>query len=145
MPSFSIGTQFESARITAKFYKGERSNIYNDAGTVVNACHTINVSDAKNNTFARELGRYLDTRRNAIHLFCDDNAQVANRSAFIRTLVTHITNNDVVQQVNMLREENIRRFKGFFTQRLYDILVSRRIELQQIQVAVNEPSRDCKM
>ncbi len=131
MPSFSIGAQCESARINARFYREARNNIYHEADTAVNACNAINVEDASANKFAQDLGNYLNTRRNEVHLFSCDNAQVSNRTRFIQKLIPFVKNKDLVQQINMLKEENICCFKGFFTQRLYDILAARRALLQQ--------------
>ncbi len=136
MPSFSIGVQIESARIHARFYREAQSVAYANADNVISACRAINVDDAETNKFVQALGKYLDTRRKVIHLFSNDNAQVADRTSFIEKLLPFIRSNNIDQQVAMLQDEKIRHFKGFFTQRLYDLLVARRTVLQQ-KVVIN--------
>ena len=58
-----------------------------------------------------------------------------SRSDFVSKLI-NITN--TTEQLNMLDEKNIRRFKGFFTQRLYDILVARRTELEKSSISTKK-------
>ena len=116
------------------FLREERTRVLKQVDQVVAAC---NSKDKKQPgaDFLTKLSEYLNRRKNEIHFFSPNNTQMQSRSDFVSKLI-NITN--TTEQLNMLDEKNIRRFKGFFTQRLYDILVARRTELEKSSISTKK-------
>ncbi len=79
-----------------------------------------------------KLGNYLSARVDEYRFtFFQGMRGVAERNNYIVSLVKLIESNNISEQRKVLEEKNIKRFKGFFSSRLYDILVEYRNSLQK--------------
>jgi hypothetical protein len=81
------------------------------------------------NLFVDNLSDYKQMREKETWLFFGNRTQIQTRSRFIKDICDAIKDNDVEKQLSMLRESEIRRFKGYFSHRLYDLLLAQRHQL----------------
>lgn len=119
-------------------FKHEASDIYTiyaDLGVGLQKnIARMNGITIPNNSIAtnliHSLSQYMHHRMQEHRFFCSDNLRtLSDRNNYIVGLVKCIEMNDVAGQLAMLDEKKIRRFKGFFSRRLYDILAAYRNEL----------------
>lgn len=87
-------------------------------------------NNALGTKLVHSLSEYLQRRMSEYRFFCRDNLRtISERNNYIVALVKCIETNDVKGQLDMLNDKKIVRFKGFFSRRLYDMLVAYRNEL----------------
>lgn len=96
-----------------------------DAAAVVKRCNKIARTDNSNCSFLNELSQYMEAKSSALLP-----AGIIDRAKYINALLDVIEKKDVSNQMDFLKEENIIQLKGTFSQRLYDILVKRRNDLE---------------
>jgi hypothetical protein len=82
-------------------------------------------------SFANSLLDYLAKRRDENHFFSFNTDQVATRAQFINKMLNALKNNDLTTQKVLLNSKEMLSFKGFFSSRLYDLLVERRGALNE--------------
>lgn len=121
---FIINTHLNTTNDSdAKIYRGIKGN----ARRMSNLNFNHNPAAV---TLVQQLGAYLNQRIDEYRfIFFQGMGTVMERSNFMVTLVKSIESNNVSEQLKLLEERNIKRFKGFFSQRLYDILVDYRNKL----------------
>ncbi len=118
------------ASVAAQEYAQKLQAMNTFALKVIDKCDSIanRIDDKSDKVFVQQLSGYLKTRKSEIRIIGE--FQLEDRATFIHELTSLIEKNDIIQQLDKLKEKNICHFKGFFTQRLYDKLVARRTELQ---------------
>lgn len=129
MPSFLPSAHFHSARLFVDQERHAARNVVQKAQEVINECRSTIVGNDLDRKFVDKLSEYLQKRSREIHLFSFNNSQIDKRTQFIQNFIAAVKGNNVSAQMNLLSEKHIRGFKGYFSQRLYDILVERRNEL----------------
>ena len=67
----------------------------------------------------------------AFYIYNKQNNLSAERVKFVYNLAKMQLQFNTKKQMQMLKEKNIRKFKGFFSQNLYDLLICRRLMLLQ--------------
>lgn len=120
MPSFTPGVN-PIADVAAQQYKKELKEAKVDAKMIATACIDQPTGNAAKTAFLATLSKYLNTR--STEVFGNDAKEIRKRANFIENLRTAPTPE---VEKSLLQETNIRGFKGFFSQRLYDHLVERR-------------------
>lgn len=128
---------FVDTQITNQVSHKKQVSIMQKAAQLIAGCDTTEIKGESNINFVKKISNYLDERKREFHFFSDNSAQIEDRTNFIRLLIPLIKNNDIASQIYTLKDENIRRFKGFVSQRLYDILAARRTELEQEMASEN--------
>ncbi|CAN5277630.1 hypothetical protein BH10PSE19_BH10PSE19_03050 [soil metagenome] len=104
-----------------------------NADKAIASCQQM-IADSKDpaeGKFVQELKGYLSNRKAEYVKDWDNLTEITNRSTFIQGLIPLMKRGDVAGQIDMLKEENIKPFKGFWSKRLYNIFVTRREELKR--------------
>ncbi|MBV9576112.1 MAG: hypothetical protein JO149_05780 [Gammaproteobacteria bacterium] len=122
-----------------QFYTDNKNKHERDEQIEKESCNqavdkTISLLKGKKDSVSKQLLDYLVTRKSERQhhiqtpscLFFDDNAQLESRALFINKLIKA----DDTTKLQLLSERNIKQFKGIFTQRLYDILIAYRNNLE---------------
>lgn len=97
------------------------------------------IKDDADKVFLQELSKYLRKRAKQSFFLSDDSQEIEDRARYIRKLIPVIKNNNLNEQHILLKEENIKSFKGWFSTRLYTVFterrnaLSRKIELEKPQ------------
>lgn len=136
MPKFSSG--YVSDASDTYYARALRASIQ-FAAQVEQACLNVNVP-AESQAFVRGLAAYLGKRKTEERLFSMNIEQITQRANFIAQLVPLIISDNVAAQLELLKEANIKPFKGYFSKRFYKALVGRR-ETLQLQLTINHRVR----
>lgn len=84
------------------------------------------IKDDADKVFLQELSKYLRKRAKQSFFLSDDSQEIEDRAHYIRKLIPVIKNNNLNEQHILLKEANIKSFKGWFSTRLYDVFTERR-------------------
>lgn len=125
----SIVNASAAGEFHGRMLRQERLAALTYSRSVIDACITTQGGDQASQLRLQKLSNYLGNRR--LEVFCcSSNAQqIQKRSLFIEQLIPLINGNSITGLLEKLKEENIQKFKGYFSQRFYDELVAIRNEL----------------
>lgn len=91
------------------------------------------IKNEDRSNFLRQLSDYLTKRKEENPFFsCGNILDILARARFIKKLIPVVQSSNIEAELLLLKEENIRQFKGCFTKRLYILLIRRRIELTNL-------------
>lgn len=124
MPSFTPAAQLRSAEISANFYNESL------AEATAKATQLINQYQTPKEGIQKQLIDYLTNRKDERFIFGDDLYEISDRSQYIAQFLKAVQYNNTAAQKELLKDSEIKRFKGFFSHRLYDTLAAYRASLE---------------
>jgi hypothetical protein len=90
------------------------------------------IPEGRNKVFAQSLMRYLEVRSKTEFFFSDTLSVVKERTEYVNKVATALKTDNLDNLKDLLAEDRIKPFKGYFSQIFYDLLSTFRKEVLNI-------------